>query len=171
MRAPRCPAPVNVTESAVEGQPGHLRVVPLRPPLLGRARRRTLNAPESHASTVRVWPWFFSKDNLCSSHSDREPLSSRGLLLCPPGSKWLLCGAPAWAGSGRPPPGPEPKSVSTRSLGAGPSEEARRPPRLPQAGSAWWWPAVGSSGPARSSRRCPSSAAAAAGEWSGSTGH
>lgn len=65
---------------------------------------------------------------------------------------------------------PESESLSSRSLGPGPSEEARRLLWLLLAGSAWWWPVADSSGPATSSRRCPSYVAAAAGEWSGSTG-
>lgn len=74
-------------------------------------------------------------------------------------------------GRERPHAGPESESLSSMSLGPGPREEARR--LLPSlwAGSASWWPAVGSSGPARPSRRCPSYAAAAGVGWNGSIGH
>ena len=65
------PRPVNVTESAIEGQPGCPRVVPLRPYSSG-GRGAGLSAPQSRAS--RVCTLHHCSSVLLRGHGLQPPL-------------------------------------------------------------------------------------------------
>lgn len=167
------PQPVNVTESAFEGWPGCPQVVPPGPQLLMRARSRSQHPSVScFQESVPCSPTALSSEDIYHlqfPHSEKgaSPLVSCFSVHKAPDGPILS----PWRGREWPHAGPESESLSSMSLRPGPREEARRPLQSLWAGSALWWPVVGSNGPARSSRRCPSYAAAAGVGWNGSTGH